>query len=94
MLHLFSFLFVFTFKHLHSHLGETSGLVAVDADGLGQDHLTKAALTQRFPQGQPEETHRKARYRHYSRKSAGNLPGEATEPQGEGSQQILKRFTL
>lgn len=49
--------FRFTFEHLHSHLGETRGLAAVDADGLGQNNLTEAALAQRLPQSQPEDTH-------------------------------------
>lgn len=51
----------FTFEHLHGHLGETRGLAAVDADGLGQNHLTEAALAQRLPQGQPEDAHGETR---------------------------------
>lgn len=47
----------FTFEHLHGHLGETRGLAAVDADGLGQNHLTEAALAKGLPQGEPEDAH-------------------------------------
>lgn len=42
-----------TFEHLHGHLGDSGGLVPVDACGLSQDHLTETALAQRFAQGQP-----------------------------------------
>lgn len=43
-----------TFQHLHSHSQRLVGLLLVHADGLGHDHLTEAALAQRFPQSQPE----------------------------------------
>lgn len=39
-----------TFQHLHGHSEWLVGLLLIDADGLGHDHLTKAALAQRLPQ--------------------------------------------
>lgn len=40
----------FTFEHLHSNCGGLIGAVLVNAVGLGSDHLTKAALSERFTQ--------------------------------------------
>lgn len=52
----------FTFEHLHCHLSETRGLGTVNADGLGQNNLTEAALAQRLPQSQPEYTQQETSY--------------------------------
>lgn len=42
-----------TFQHLHGHGQRLVGLLLVDADGVGHDHLTEAALAQRLPQREP-----------------------------------------
>lgn len=44
-----------TFEHLHGDFGDPCRFVFVDPDGLGQNHLTKAAFAQRLPQSQPED---------------------------------------
>jgi len=43
-----------TFQHFHSHGEWLVGLLLVDANSLSHDHLTKAALPQRFTQSKPE----------------------------------------
>lgn len=44
----------FTFQHFHSYGQRLVGLLLVDANRLGHNHLTEAALTQRFTQSEPE----------------------------------------
>lgn len=39
-----------TFEHLHSDGQRLVGLLLVDTDGVGHDHLAEAALSQRFTQ--------------------------------------------
>lgn len=43
-----------TFQHFHGDGERLVGLLLVDADGLGHDHLPEAALPQWLPQSQPE----------------------------------------
>lgn len=43
-----------TFEHFHCNSERLVGLLLVDANSLGHHHLTKAALTQRFTQSEPE----------------------------------------
>lgn len=44
-----------TLQHLDSHFGHPVGLLLVQTQNLGQNHLTEAAFTQRLPQNQPAE---------------------------------------
>lgn len=43
-----------TFEHLHGDSQRLVGLLLVNTNGVGHDHLAEAALAQRFTQSQPE----------------------------------------